>query len=804
MSIRIPIEGMTCASCAQRLEKILSRRDGVDNVSVNFATEDAYLDLEPTKVDTSTLLSVIQQAGFSVPLAQIRFDLRGMTCAACAQRIEKVLKRQPGVVTAQVNFALENASVAYVPGLASSHALVTAVENAGFGASAQSNAADLLAQREAQNAAQEKRERRQLLYSSLLTLPLVMPMLTMHLGVQLELPAAFQFALAFPVQFLFGARFYRGAYAALRGMSANMDVLVALGTSAAFGLSLWLWARGDPRLYFESAAAVITLVRAGKMLESRAKQKSAKAMHALLALKPPTACIVRDGVEIQVPSDSISEGEILLIRPGERVAVDGEVVSGESELDESLLTGEAMPRLRTPGDPVVGGSLNINGRLQVRATQVGENSTLSRIIQLVEGAQAQKAPIQRLVDRVSEIFVPSVVLFALATLAYGHLTGLTLEAALVPAVSVLVIACPCALGLATPTALLVGTGVAAKHGILIRNIDALERAQQIDTVVFDKTGTLTRGEPEITDFISLQDDEAEVLGLSSSAQLGSEHPLGRAMVGYAKKLGLSLREPEHFRAHIGKGTTAQVAGHAVLIGNARWMEENEISIEHLSPRAGSLQAEGKTLSFIAVDSEVRAMVAFLDPLLPSAQDAIFHLEKSGIRCVLLSGDVALSAQRVGEQLGMSRAIGGVLPADKAAVIESLRQEGHQVAMVGDGINDAPALAAADVGLAMSTGTDVAIESASITLMRAEPILVPQALDISKSTQRKIRQNLFWAFIYNVVGLPLAASGVLTPMFAGAAMALSSISVVLNALSLTRWQPFDTASNPPSFGARNDK
>lgn len=803
MSIRIPIEGMTCAACAQRLEKVLSRREGVHYVSVNFATEDAHLELDPAQVNSAQLLSTIQQAGFSVPLAQVRFDLSGMTCSACAQRIEKVLKRQHGVVSAQVNFALENASVAYVPGVASPETLITAVENAGFAASAQSSSAELLAEREAQIAFQESRERRHLLVSVLLTLPLVMPMLTVHLGWDWHLPATLQFALALPVQFLLGARFYRGAYAALRGMSANMDVLVALGTSAAFGLSLWLWSRGDPRLYFESAAAVITLVRAGKMLEGRAKQKSAKAMHALLALRPATACILRDGAEIQVPTESISEGEVLVIRPGEQVAVDGAIVSGESEIDESLLTGEAMPRVRAVGDAVVGGALNLNGLLHVRATHVGENSTLSRIIQLVEGAQAQKAPIQRLVDRVSEIFVPAVVVFALATFAYGHWGGLTLEAALVPAVSVLVIACPCALGLATPTALLVGTGVAAKHGILIRNIDALEQAQKIDTVVFDKTGTLTRGEPELTDFIPLEADDPDLLSLAASAQLGSEHPLGRALVAHVKNLELPFYAAENFRTHIGRGTTAQVAGHTILIGNARWMEENQVALASLSAHATPLQESGKTVSFIAVDGQIRGMFAFLDPLLPSASEAIASLEQAGIRCVLLSGDVSAAAQRVGERLGMSRAIGGVLPADKASVIESLRKEGRRVAMVGDGINDAPALAAADVGLAMSTGTDVAIESAGITLMRAEPILVPQALDISKSTRRKIRQNLFWAFIYNVIGLPLAASGVLTPMFAGAAMALSSISVVLNALSLTRWRPPAVASHFPSSGAKDD-
>ena len=803
MSIRIPIEGMTCAACAQRLEKILSRREDIENASVSFATEDARLDADPLRLDTPGILSAIQRAGFSVPLEQVRFDLRGMTCSACAQRIEKVLKRQPGVVSAQVNFAVENAAIAYMPGIATHEALIRAVEQADFGASPQSTSTELLAAREAKNLALEKRERLQLLFSVLLTLPLVIPMLTMHLGWDMQLPAAFQFALAVPVQFIFGARFYRGAYSALRGMSANMDVLVALGTSAAFGLSVWLWTQGDSRLYFESAAAVITLVRAGKMLESRAKQKSARAMHALLALKPETACIVRDGIEIQVPTDSVSAGEMLVIRPGERVAVDGEVVSGESEVDESLLTGESTPRVRRPGDAVIGGALNINGLLQVRATHVGESSTLARIIQLVEGAQAQKAPIQRLVDRVSEIFVPAVVLFAIATLGYGYFSGLSLPGALVPAVSVLVIACPCALGLATPTALLVGTGVAAKNGILIRNIDALERAQQIDTVVFDKTGTLTQGEPVVVNFISTFSDDDELLSLVASAQVGSEHPLGRALVAHANKRELSLQKPENFRAHIGKGTTAEVAGHTIQLGNAKWMEENQVNIDHLFEQALPLQAEGKTVSFIAVDGEACGLFAFLDPVLPSAQDAISQLKKTGIQCVLLSGDVTAAAQRVGESLGMSSAIGGVLPAEKASVIESLRKQGRRVAMVGDGINDAPAIAAADVGLAMSTGTDVAIESAGITLMRAEPILVPQALEISKSTRRKIRQNLFWAFIYNVIGLPLAASGVLTPMFAGAAMALSSISVVLNALSLTRWRPAPIAATDQEPGTTND-
>lgn len=794
-SIRIPIEGMTCATCAQRLEKVLSKRAGVKSATVNFATEEAHLEIEPTQISASMLLATVQQAGFSVPIEQLRLDVRGMTCAACAQRTEKVLQRQTGVVGAQVNFALENATVAYLPGMSSSKELLQAVERAGFGAAEQSSPAERLAARDRKLAQQERTEKRQLFLCFLLTMPLVAPMIGMPLGWSWHLPAPLQFGLALPVQILFGARFYRSAYAALRGRSANMDVLVSLGTSAAFGLSLWLWFRGEPQLYFESAAAVITLVRAGKMLESRAKHRSAASMHALMALRPAEACILRDGLEVKVPVDTVTTDDVVVVRPGERIPVDGEVVAGQSELDESLLTGEPLPRLRQTGDAVVGGALNVNGLLQVRATHVGDDSTLSRIIQLVEGAQAQKAPIQRLVDRVSAVFVPLVVLLAGLTLAYGLVTTASLEAALLPAVSVLVIACPCALGLATPTALLVGTGVAARMGILIRNIDALEHAQHIDTVVFDKTGTLTLGQPEVTDFVALDDDSDDVLRLAASAQLGSEHPLGRALVAFARKSDILLETPTHFKAHIGKGIEAALFGLRVQVGSARWMRENDIDTTMVEPRVAELHAEGKNVVFIAVDKQARGVVGLLDPLRPSAQAAVQLLEHAGTRCILLSGDLPESAQRIGAQLGMSQAIGGVLPAEKAAVVQSIRDAGHRVAMVGDGVNDAPALAAADVGMAMSTGTEVAIESAGITLMRAEPVLVPHALEISKATRRKIRQNLFWAFIYNVIGLPLAASGVLTPMFAGAAMALSSLSVVLNALSLTRWRPATPAPSP---------
>ncbi|MDP2314616.1 MAG: heavy metal translocating P-type ATPase [Pseudomonadota bacterium] len=803
--LSLPVAGMTCAACATRIEKVLGRVDGVAEASVNFATERASVRYDPARARPADVAAAIERAGFTVPVETARLAIGGMTCATCAQRIEKVVGRKPGVATVQVNLATELATVAYTPGVIDTAGLIAAVEAAGYTATLAPTDAAARAAADALEAARARKELAVLIGAAAFTLPLVLPMVAHPLGLHWMPPGWLQLLLATPVQFVAGARFYRGAWGAVRAGSANMDLLVSLGTTAAFALSVAMLVTGGP-LYFESAAAVITLVRLGKYLEERAKRSTTQAIRALLELRPDTARVLKDGREVEVPAEAVGRGQVVVVRPGERVPVDGTIVRGESQLDESLLTGESLPVSRALGDPVVGGSINGDGLLHVEATTVGADSTLSRIVTLVQDAQAGKAPIQRTVDRVSAVFVPVVLVIAALTFGGWLLAGAGWVQAIVYAVSVLVIACPCALGLATPTALMVGTGGAAGAGILIKDAVALERAHAVDVVVFDKTGTLTEGRPQVREVLVVGEAGADgggegpdtLLALAAGAQKGSEHPLAGAVVRAATERGLVVPDVVGFQALPGRGLEATVRVGApddgaeterrLTIGSRRLMIERGIDLAPLAARAAAAETEGATVMWVAEGDRLLGALALADRIRDGAAAAIARLRAAGVEPVLLTGDNRATAEVVARALGITRVLAEVLPDQKAREVAALREGGHVVAMVGDGVNDAPALAAADVGFAMPTGTDVARHTAGVTLMRPDPGLVADAIAISRATTRKIHQNLFWAFVYNVVGLPLAALGFLTPVFAGAAMALSSVSVVTNALLLRRWRP----------------
>ena len=736
----------------------------------------------------------------------------GMTCAMCATRVEKALLKLPGVSDAVVNLATEVATVTYAPGSIQTPVLVAAVEKAGYTASPY----DPLAQSQDEG---PDRSWLPVLIAALLSVPLLMPMLLAPLGISLHVSALTQWLLATPVQFVLGARFYVAGFKAVRAGSGNMDLLVAIGTSAAYGLSLYQWlVIGDSHgahYYFEAAAVVITLVMFGKWLEAGAKRRTTEAIRALQALRPELASLLRGGLEQRVPIAMVRVGDLVVVRPGERVPVDGIVTDGRSHVDESLITGESRPVAREPGTRVTGGSINAEGRLLVQVSAIGAETMLARIIRMVEQAQQEKAPIQRLVDRVSAVFVPTVMAIALLTLIGWALTTGDWTSATINAVSVLVIACPCALGLATPTAIMAGTGVAARHGVLIKDAQALELAHAIRIVAFDKTGTLTEGHPVLSDievapgldgvavpgFEAVGDAGAgsgfnaqRLLALVATVQAASEHPLAQAALAAAREAGLQVTPGaalEDFRAIAGLGVQARVQGRDVWIGNEALMREQGVSVDALAVRATQLQAQGRSVSFVAQSGpQLLGLLAFGDTLKPGATRAIAALKRQGIRTVMLTGDNAGAAQAVAEALAIDEIRAQVMPQDKAQIVAQLRAKGDVVAMVGDGVNDAPALAAADVGIAMSTGTDVAMQTAGITLMRGEPALVAAAIEISRRTYRKIRQNLFWAFFYNVIGIPLAAFGKLDPVVAGAAMAFSSVSVVANALLLKRWRPAD--------------
>ncbi|MGJ7515809.1 heavy metal translocating P-type ATPase [Pseudomonas baetica] len=788
----LPITGMTCASCAGRVERALSKVIGASAVCVNLATEQARVQA-PTG-SLPALMEAVEKAGYSVPQHSLELSIEGMTCASCVGRVERALNKVPGVKGVSVNLANERAHLELL-GQVDPQLLIAAVTKAGYAASVWE------AEHPSTDNQQTRlhRERWAVIAAIVLALPLVLPMLLQPFGVHWMLPAWAQFALATPVQFILGARFYVAAWKAVRAGAGNMDLLVALGTSAGYGLSLYEWATaagGMPHLYFEASAVVIALVLLGKYLESRAKRQTASAIRALEALRPERAIRVMDGQEQDVAISALRLNDLVLVKPGERFPVDGAVVDGQSHADEALISGESLPVPKQPGDTVTGGAINGEGRLLVRTQALGAETVLARIIRLVEDAQAAKAPIQKLVDKVSQIFVPVVLLLALATLIGWWLYGAPLETALINAVAVLVIACPCALGLATPTAIMAGTGVAARHGILIKDAEALERAHEVSAVVFDKTGTLTSGTPRIAHLSALDGDEANLLRLAGALQRGSEHPLAKAVLDECKERGLSVADVNDSQSLTGRGIAGSLDGRRLALGNRRLLQESELNPGELADSATAWESEGRTLSWLIEQSpapRVLGLFAFGDTLKPGALQAVQQLNARHISSHLLTGDNRGSAKVVAEALGITNVHAEVLPADKAAEVAALKTSGV-VAMVGDGINDAPALAAADIGIAMGGGTDVAMHAAGITLMRGDPRLVPAALEISRKTYAKIRQNLFWAFVYNLIGIPLAAFGFLNPVLAGAAMALSSVSVVSNALLLKTWKPEDLEDN----------
>ena len=719
----------------------------------------------------------------------------GMTCASCVSRVEKALKKVPGVTTATVNLATESARIVFEPSEQMEARLRRAVRDAGYepvAANASIDAPD----------ASPWAGFMPVAIGLALSAPLALPMVGDLFGQHWMLPAWMQFVLATPVQFILGARFYKAGWHALKDLTGNMDLLVAIGTTAGWALSMWLWLTSEPgsmvHLYFEGSAVVVTLVLLGKWLEARAKRQTTAAIRALHALRPEIAHLMGADGEVDVPVAEVLVGDRLVVRPGERFPVDGTLLEGQTQVDESMLTGEPLPVAKEADAALTGGSINGDGRIVMQVKAVGSETVLSHIIRLVEDAQAAKAPIQRLVDQVSAIFVPVVLALALITLLGWWLTGHSFELAVIRAVAVLVIACPCALGLATPTAIMAGTGVAAKFGILIKDAQALELAHKVDIIAFDKTGTLTVGQPRMTAFVlaDATSDEAQLLGAAASLQSGSEHPLGRAVVDAAKARGLAIEEPDNVRAVPGRGSEGEVGVGSYLIGSLRWMQELKIDLGALSAKAAELQQQGATISAMAQRTTqgltLRALMAFGDEPKPGAKEALAALRARGIKTIMISGDNQGAAEAMARRLGLrpeeGEVMAEVLPGDKSAKITALKIGGHTVAMVGDGVNDAPALAAADVGLAMGNGTDVAMHAAGITLMRGNPALVEAALDISDRTVAKIRQNLFWAFAYNVAGIPLAAFGFLNPVVAGAAMAMSSVSVMSNALLLKRWKP----------------
>jgi len=781
------IEGMTCASCVARVEKVLARVPGVVSVSVNLATEKATVHAsEP--IAPALLSDAVRKAGYAVTTDSVTLDIRGMTCASCVVRLEKVLGKVPGVIEVSVNLATEKARIASIG--VPKPALIAAVQRAGFDASAIHPA-------EGRGFAAGRSEMPgwwPVAVSALLTLPLALPMFGLLFGVHWMLPGWTQWLLATPIQFWLGARFYRAGWNAVKAGSGNMDLLVAIGTSAAYGLSVWLLlVHGDhAHSYFESSAVVITLVLLGKWLEVRAKQQTVAALRALESLRPTEAIVQRDGIEMQVPVDDVRVGDLVVVRPGDRVPVDGVVTEGGSHLDESLLTGESLPVAKAVGDKLTGGAINQEGVLLFEVTAVGSATLLANIIRMVEDAQAAKAPIQRLVDQVSSIFVPIVLMISvIALVAWGLATG-DWQQALLNAVAVQVIACPCALGLATPTSIMVGTGVAARHGILIKDAEALEIAHAVHAVAFDKTGTLTEGKPALIALEGSALSPERVLQLAQALQQHSDHPLAKAVMHRAASESLMPLAVSHAKALPGRGVQADIDGETAYLGNARLMEELSVDTAQGASFAAEQERAGRTVSWLAVGGasgrRVAGLLAFGDTVKPSARAAVDKLDALGIRSLMITGDNEGAARAIAQAVGIQTFRAQVLPADKATLVTELKAKYGIVAMVGDGINDAPALAAADIGIAMASGTDVAMHTAGITLMRGDPALVAEAIGISRRTYAKIRQNLFWAFIYNLIGIPLAAFGLLNPMIAGAAMAFSSVSVVTNALLLKRWKP----------------
>jgi len=804
---------MTCTTCAATIEKGLAETPGVEQANVNFASEKAIIEYDPSKVELAKIKHTISQLGYGLATQKSIFPVGGMTCASCVSRVEQALSSVTGVISANVNLASEKATVEYIEGTDIAD-LRRAVKDAGYELGSETETLEdvtAAAQRELRGV------RKRLIFAAILALSIMVLMWApSFVGKPYLL-----WVLATPVQFWAGWRFYRGAWGALKHRTADMNTLIAVGTSAAYLYSAvavlfpGLFAAGglEPHLYFDTSAMIIALILLGRFLEARARGQTSEAIKKLIGLQPKTALVIRDGKEIEIPVDDVQAGDLVLVRPGERVPVDGVVRQGYSSIDESMITGESIPVEKKIGDEVIGASINKTGSFQFEATKVGKDTTLAQIIRMVEEAQGSKAPIQRLADVIASYFVPIVIGIAIATFIIWYFLGPApaFTFALLNFVAVLIIACPCALGLATPTAIMVGTGKGAEHGILIRSAEALERSHKISTVLLDKTGTLTRGEPKVTDIVAIpSSSQEEVLRLAASAEHGSEHPLGEAIVRAALEKKLELSPASDFNAIPGHGVEASVEGKKLVLGNLRLMSEKSFSLNGLEEEAHNLWEKGKTVMFLSIDSRVAGIIALADTLKPSAKEALEELHEMGIEVVMLTGDNRRTAEAIAREVGIDRVLAEVLPEHKAQEVKKLQEEGRVVAMVGDGINDAPALAQADVGIAIGTGTDVAMETGDITLISGDLTGIITAISLSKRTMRTIKQNLFWAFAYNTALIPVAAGvlylafghigvpsglhfvlgdyGFLNPILAAAAMAASSITVVSNSLRLRRFKP----------------